>query len=102
MQPCESQAAGSAGGLSLMLEKWSPFLRRCAVVEELCCQVEELQEEVNRLHSVRGDEREMDRIFSETLQLQSPESQLQWRHWQSLSLAEPSVETLRKAKAGSL
>ena len=63
--------------------------------------MEELWEEVNRLHSVREDETEMDRIFSETLQLQSPEPQLQWRHRQSLSLAEQSVETLRKAKAGS-
>jgi len=63
--------------------------------------VKKLQEAVTRLHSVRQDEREMDRIFSETLQLQSPEPQLQWRHRQSLSIAEPSVETLRKAKAGS-
>jgi len=31
--------------------------RMCAVLEELCCQVEELQEEVSRLYSIREDEK---------------------------------------------
>ena len=33
---------------------------RCAVSEKLCCQMEELQEEVSRLHHNREDERERD------------------------------------------
>lgn len=43
---------------------------RCAVVEELCCQVKELQEEVNRLHSIQVNKQEDERLFSEILQSQ--------------------------------
>lgn len=48
--------------------------RRCAVLEDLCCQVKELQEEVSRLCSTREDEREVERIFSETQQLEKPQT----------------------------
>lgn len=40
--------------------------RKCAVLEKLCCQVKEFQEEVSRLHHTREDEKEIDRIFCET------------------------------------
>lgn len=46
------------------------FCRRWAVGEELCHQVKELQEEVNRLHGISAKEQEIDRLFSETLQSQ--------------------------------
>lgn len=46
------------------------FCRRCAVVEELCHPVKELQEEVNRLHVVSAKEQETDRLFLETLRSQ--------------------------------
>ena len=36
--------------------------------------MEELWEEVNRLRSIREDEREIDRIFSETQQLEEPQT----------------------------
>ena len=42
--------------------------------EELCHQVEELRDKVSRLHGIREDEREMDRIFSETQQLEDPQT----------------------------
>lgn len=46
------------------------------MVEELCHQVKELQKEVNRLHSIRVNKQEIERLFSETLQSQdSQESQ---------------------------
>ena len=47
--------------------------RRCVLIEDLCHQVKELQEEVSRLCSIRDDEEERDWIFSETLQLHEPE-----------------------------
>lgn len=40
------------------------------LMDELCHQVKELWEEISRLCSVHEDERERDRIFPETLQLQ--------------------------------
>lgn len=40
-------------------------------MEELCCQVEEIQEELSRLRSIK-EEREIDMIFSETQQLEKP------------------------------
>ncbi|KAJ7411667.1 hypothetical protein BTVI_48805 [Pitangus sulphuratus] len=52
------------------------FCRRYAAVEELCCQVKELQEEVNKLHSIQANGQKRDQLFSETLQSQdSRESQ---------------------------
>ena len=50
-----------------------PGCRSCAVLEELCLQVEELWEEVSRLCSIREAERETDRIFSATQQLEKPQ-----------------------------
>ncbi|KAK4826426.1 hypothetical protein QYF61_008959 [Mycteria americana] len=47
--------------------------RRCAVLENLCHQGEELQEEVSRLRSIREDEREIDGIISESQQLEDPQ-----------------------------
>lgn len=41
-------------------------------VEDFCCQIKELQEEVSRLRSIRQDEKKMDWIFSDTLQVQEP------------------------------
>lgn len=49
MQPSKSWAAGSTWGFSLM------SCRMLAILEELCCQVEELQEEGSRLRSIRED-----------------------------------------------
>ena len=46
--------------------------RRCAVIKDLCHQVKELQEEVSSLHSIRDNEKEIDQIFSNALQLQEP------------------------------
>ncbi|XP_059689537.1 SUN domain-containing protein 2-like [Gavia stellata] len=46
--------------------------RRYAALGDLCCQEEELQEEVSRLCSIREEEREIDGIFSETQQLEEP------------------------------
>lgn len=43
-------------------------------MDELCCQLEEIREEVSRLRSIREDEREIDRVFSETQQLEKPQS----------------------------
>lgn len=43
-------------------------------MEELCCQLEEIREEVSRLCSIREDEREGDRVFSETQQLEKSQS----------------------------
>ena len=51
--------------------RWFSSCRRYAVLEDLCCQ-EELWEEVSRLHTIREEERETDRIFSETEQLEKP------------------------------
>lgn len=50
------------------LEAWG----RCALVEELCCQVRELWEAVTRVHSIGDDEKEINRTFSETPQVQEP------------------------------
>lgn len=44
------------------------FFYRCVVVEELCHQVKQLQEKVNRLHSIRANKQEIDQLFSEMLQ----------------------------------
>lgn len=41
-------------------------------MEDLYCQAEELWEEVSRLRSIREEEIEIDRIFSETQQLEKP------------------------------
>lgn len=48
--------------------------RMCAVLEDLCWQVEEIGEEVSRQRSIRENEREIDRVFSETQQLEEPQS----------------------------
>lgn len=42
------------------------------LAESLCHQVKLLQEEVSRLFSITDDEKEIDGIFSETLQIQEP------------------------------
>lgn len=44
--------------------------RKCAVAEELCHQVKQIQEEVNKLHSIREKEQEVEQLFSEGLQPQ--------------------------------
>lgn len=41
-------------------------------VEDFCCQVKELREEVSRLCGIRHDEKKVDWIFSDTLQVQVP------------------------------
>lgn len=51
---------------------WQSFLFRwCAVVDELCHQVKELQEKVNRLCSIWEKEKEFDRLFSRCYSLRS-------------------------------
>jgi len=37
------------------------YCRRCAILDKLCLQVEELWEEVGSLHSIREDEREINK-----------------------------------------
>lgn len=44
------------------------------MIEELCHQVKELKEEVNRLHSIQVNKQESDQLFSEMLQLQTLKS----------------------------
>lgn len=44
--------------------------RKCAVAEELCHQVKQLQEEVNKLHNIQEKEQEVEQLFSEGLQPQ--------------------------------
>lgn len=72
MQP--SKAVGSACGLSLVLGEgallWQVVC--CGGVQDLYCQAEELWEEVSRLRSIREEVIEIDRIFSETQQLEKP------------------------------
>lgn len=46
--------------------------RRCAILEELCHQVEDLQQEVSMLCSIREHEKRIVSIFSEILQLEEP------------------------------
>lgn len=41
-------------------------------VEDFCCHVKELWEEVSRVYSIRHDENKVDLIFSDTLQVQEP------------------------------
>lgn len=61
--------------------------RVCAVLQELCHQVEELWQEVSRLCSFRKDERQTGSSQRDS-SFKSPEPQLQRRHRQSLLLAE--------------
>ena len=70
MQLSRSGDAGGAQSLSLRqgLGRLCPWLQ----VEGLCHQVKELQEEVSSLHSIRDNEKEIDQIFSNALQLQEP------------------------------
>lgn len=56
-----------AGTKSLLL------CRKCISVAELYHLVKELREEISRLHSFHEDEKEIDSIFSETLQTQEPQ-----------------------------
>lgn len=42
---------------------------RCAVIKDLCHHIKELQQEVSSLHSIRDNEKEIDQVFSNTLQL---------------------------------
>ena len=72
MQPSKSQTADSAWDLSLRLGEMVFSCTRCAVVEKLCYQLEGSQEEMSRLHSIRGDEKETYRFFSETQQPEEP------------------------------
>ncbi|KAJ7395201.1 hypothetical protein BTVI_157606 [Pitangus sulphuratus] len=53
---------------SLRLGPTNSYFAEGAVVEKLCHHVKELQEEVNRLCSIRVKEQERNRLFSETLQ----------------------------------
>ena len=69
-----SQAVGNAQSLYLALGRGRRWLclQRCVLVEGLCQQVKLLQE-VIRLFSITDREKEIDWIFSETLQIQEPE-----------------------------
>lgn len=72
VQPCKRLAAGGFWSFYSRRDG-SPSCRRCAVFEELWCEVEQLQEEVRRLHSIiREHEREIGGIFSETKHLEEP------------------------------
>lgn len=51
-------------------------------VEDFCCQIKELQEEVSRLCSIRQDEKKVDWIFSDILQVREPG--LYWRTMQPM------------------
>lgn len=48
--------------------------RRVVLIEDLCHQLNELWEQVSRLHSIRGNKKEINQVLSETLQLLKPES----------------------------
>ena len=69
-----SQAVSNAQSLYLALGRgrWWFCLQKCVLVEGLCHQVKLLQE-VIRLFSITDGEKEIDWIFSETLQIQEPE-----------------------------
>lgn len=59
-----------------LAESWAYGLlacRRYTVAEQLCCQIKELWVEVSRLCSIRNDKKEINSIFSESLQLQESE-----------------------------
>lgn len=60
------------------------FCRKCPVAEDLCLQVREPQEEVNRLCGIWGNEQ--DCFFSEMLQSQDPQE------FQTLAAAEEQVD----------
>lgn len=49
------------------------FAHRCTLVKGLRHQVMELLEKVSRLHSIRNYEKEINWIFTQTLQVQQPE-----------------------------
>lgn len=61
------------GALSGARRDGSLSCSSCAVLEELCLQVDELREEVIRPRSIREDEREIGRTFSATQQLEEPQ-----------------------------
>ncbi|XP_068782230.1 uncharacterized protein [Struthio camelus] len=66
------QVSGCRQCLGPLREAWADSQLscvRCAVVDQLRHQIKELQEEVSRLRSIREDEREIDRVFSEIVQL---------------------------------
>jgi len=63
----------SLRALSAVRRDGPPSCRSCAVLEELCLQVEELWEEASRLCSIKEDEREIDRIFSAPQELEQPQ-----------------------------
>ncbi|XP_031953003.1 uncharacterized protein LOC116438279 [Corvus moneduloides] len=65
--------------------------RSCNVLEDLCCKDEELPEEVIRLHSIREEERETDRMFSETQQLEKPPAP---SAAEKLAVFTPNVKTI--------
>lgn len=69
MQLCRSQAAEAPGAMG------DGFLacRGLVLTEDLCHQLNELWEPVSRLHSIRGDKKEINQFLSETLQLLKPE-----------------------------
>lgn len=76
--------------------------RRCVLGEGLCHQVKELQEEVITVQHQRL-QKEMDQIFSETLQLQEPKPTTTLKETQAESVIiglENSL--LRYGRAGSL
>lgn len=84
-----SPAPGGGPRHSLKPETWMPAstlknyvwveasdvlerIGRCVLVEALNHQMKELQEEVRRLHTIRENEQDIDRVFTETLQSQEP------------------------------
>lgn len=70
------QAVRNAQSLYLALGRvwWQCFLQRCVLVEDIWShKVKLLQKEVSRLFSVTDDGKNIDWIFSETLQIPEPE-----------------------------
>ena len=76
--------------------------RRCALLEDLCCQVRELWEAVTRVHSIRDDEKEINRTLSETSQIQEPNFPTALKEGQAefLPISGLEVEIPRVAKVG--
>lgn len=56
-----------------LAEERAGKLVSCLQEEGLCKHVKMLQEEVSRLHSIRDSQKEVDQIFTKTMQLQEPQ-----------------------------
>lgn len=72
--------------LALGRGRWWLCLQRCVLMEDLCHEVKLLWKDVSRPLSITDDEKEIDWIFSETLQIEEPESTAVLRERQAESV----------------